>query len=1279
MSTLSSLFISHSSCDRALAKEIGQRLKAEGYKDVFLDFDPVQGIPAGRKWEREIYAQLRKVDGVLFLASPASVVSKWCFAELTLARLLSKPIFPLRLDGSAWLTLLDDVQWIDLTEREEAFTRLWTGLRLAGFDPQDSFAWDPTRSPYPGLQAFAPEDAAVFFGRQEKIDQLMERLDPLTRGASRMVTIVGPSGSGKSSLLRAGLLPRLARLEDRWLLLPPMLPGSKPIANLAHSLARAFAARGEWHPGIRELEQQLASPSGLVELVGRLLDTRPGYPNLLVVIDQAEELIIRTGEHEQQDFLRLIHSTLSEESRMWVVATLRSEFLSRAPERAGLTEEAHAVVVEPLSRARLPEVILRPAQRAGIEFEPVLVERMAEDTVGGDALPLLAYTLQELYKQRARSEATISLRDYEAIGGVTGALRRHADRVMAELQRQGYGQLVLSTLLKLAAVDQRGEVTRRRLPRSALNADEQTVVQDFINAWLLISNKDSDNESTVEVAHEALLRQWPPLLEKINEFRHSLQLRSELDRLASDWDQRGRGKEDEESYLLRGGRLDDFLEWSENHPAELDSIKQAFLRASQEFQKQRIQELQDAANLAFTRQLLARAVSLRESRPDVSLLLDATALDIAPAQAKEEARFALLSNLARPHHVAIQLTGHTGAVRGVAFSPDETTLATGSWDKTMRLWDPATGQFLRELTGHTAYVYGVAFSRDGKLLASASVDQTVRLWDPATGQLLRKLTGHTSEVAAVAFSPGKKVIATASKDKTVRLWDPATGQLLRELTGHTDEVVAVAFSRDGKLLASGSTDQSVRLWDPATGQLVRKLTGHTSEVAAVAFSPDKKVIATASKDKTVRLWQVATGQLLGQPLVGHSEPVHTVAFSPDGKLLASASRDRTVRLWDPATGQLLHKLAGHTGWVNAVAFSRDGKTLASASGDNTVRLWELAEKRAGSQPLTGHIGEVYALALDPDGKLLASASRDRTVRLWDPANGQLLRKLTGHTSEVAAVAFSPDKKVVATASKDKSVRLWDPATGQLLRKLAGHAGEVAAVAFSPDGKILATGSADQTVRLWDPTTGQVLRKLIGHEDTVRGVVFSPDGKLLASASFDDRARLWDPATGQFLRELTGHAGYVYTVAFSPDGKTLATGSADQTVRLWDPTTGQLLRQLTGHTSEVYTVAFSPDGKTLATGSADQTVRLWDPAIGQPLGQPLTGHTDWVNAVRFSPDGKFIASASGDKTVRLWSIDIQALLYQTCAFAKRNLSMAEWVELTGTEKNYRCICQNFPCD
>jgi energy-coupling factor transporter ATP-binding protein EcfA2 len=566
---MASLFISHNSADNEIAARLSRWLEREGYGAVFLDFDPERGIQPGIDWERELYAQLRAADAVVFLNSPAAVASRWCFAELALARSIGRTIIPVLVADGPLHPLLGPTQSLDLSsETDLAYDRLRRALRTHALDPDWSTGWDRTRAPYPGLEAFAPEDAAVFFGRDTEINDLVRRLQPtLQRGAHRLIAVVGPSGSGKSSLVRAGVVSRLRR-RGGWIVPAPMRPGEGPVRNLARVLASEVGRQAT----IDSIEKRLeASTSGLLDIFREVCQPMGGdNPSLLLVIDQAEELATLTKPDARSSFLDLLRQALVVEVPLWVVATVRSEFLDAVladADLAGVFNEPY--LLGPLTRDRLFEVVQRPALRAGVDMDAALVARIVDDTQGGDALPLLAYTLRRLWERCIpdRPGGPIAMSDYDAVGGVVGALKQQADEIMDELRRRGQGDLVLSTLTRLVTLDARGEPTRQRVPREAFG-DVDEIVPAFVEARLLTTSREPGGPATVEVAHEALLRHWPPLREAIEEARTDMKTRSQLEQLALDWEQSAQRND----YLLRGIRLHEALDWADRHEQELKSL-----------------------------------------------------------------------------------------------------------------------------------------------------------------------------------------------------------------------------------------------------------------------------------------------------------------------------------------------------------------------------------------------------------------------------------------------------------------------------------------------------------------------------------------------------------------------------------------------------------------------------------------------------------------------------------------------------------------------------------
>ena len=1202
-------------------------------------------------------------------------------------------MFPVAIAETPHLQLLADTQWLDLThDADGALDRLISGLREAGLDPRDSFSWDAHRSPYPGLHAFAPEDAAVFFGREKEIDRVLALLHPtLERGSGRFVAVVGPSGSGKSSLVSAGVMPRLARQPSDWTLLPTMVPGIQPLLRLARSLSSAFASVGsglDQSEILRRLEQR---PEALTELVNELVgitDTKA----VLLVLDQAEELLTRASSTERGAFLSHVSRALHSKCPLWVLATVRSEFLTGASSDVKIAEIIQdSVVIEPLSRPRLPEVIERPAQRGGIQFAPGLVQRMIEDTVGGDALPLLAYTLLLLY-EHSPAGGRVTLADYEAVGGVIGALRGRADRVLEELDRYGDGEVAIPTLTKLATIEHDGEPTARRVRRATLSEEENRIVESFVAARLLKVEGDGE-QTTVEVAHEALLRQWAPLSQALEASRHAIQMRGEIERAARDWERSDR----DDSYLLRGARLLAAGTWIEEPASDVDANQREFIDASQEFADRELthtrriagrlkglsiglgvlvgvaalltvlallatHDADQAKATAQARQLASQA----EAAVDVgqASLFALEAYKGAPTN--EDARSAILQ-VGESHQLGMPYATGEKHINRVAWSPDGRVFAAAGADGVVSLWDTASRREVARIEPpqplaalrliHHLGVIGVsagavAFSPDGSTLAyaenigyfnavgAATELATIHLWNVRSRTTTRLLSGHSDRINALAFSPSGSQLASASSDTTVRLWKlSGSGPAVRVLKGHTGPVNSVAFSHDGKLIASSSCDQgdrdnhadthdhSILLFDARRGRMVGRLQ-ERAPVCSVAFSPRSQVLAAGSDDDTITLWDVKSRKPIGAPLVGHTDVLNSVAFSSDGKMLASASRDHTVRLWDLADDRQIGAPLFHSGAVDSVAFSPDGRTLASTGADG-VRVWSVN----GPYPvgaLPAH-ADALSIAFSPDGKTLAWTD--------DLAHRHHGRMVAG------------------------TVNVWNVGASQKsVTSVADATGNVNGLAFEPHSRTLVWAAADDhSIWSWtlDPQHHPVrLVAAPSNKTLVWRIAISPDGRLLA---FSDRTnaedswiRLWSLRQRRYLPSLwLGRTGLLGGLAFSPEGRVLVSaGIDDGTVRFWDVAHHtELGSPIKADPSGVVAVAFSPDGKTVATGAEDGTIRFWDAASHTQIGSPQTQDTRTVYSVAFNHDGSILASASSDSTVRLWDVKTGHLLVTLAGHTK----------------------------
>lgn len=1090
--------------------------------------------------------------------------------------------------------------------------------------------WSRDRPPFPGLAAFTADDAGVFFGRDQEIGELLDRLHPRSHHADRFVAVVGSSGSGKSSLVQAGVLPQLTRRRASWVVVGPFTPQDDPFRHLARSLvghlldidvpATAAALRDDGAGALRQMIERVRDQAG-----GR-------HPRILIVVDQAEELMTLVGDQDQRAFMELLRGVVEDNSGAYVLITLRSEFLTPLLELGYADLLRNPVVIGAMSRAGLRLVIERPAAEAGLSFEPAVVDRLIEETETGDALPLLAYTLQLLW-EGGKDFMTVTEAGYAAVGGVAGVIERQAGIVTEELSDQ---DAVVGALLKLVTVTETGQPTRRRVPLVQLSADEKRIAQAFLDARLL-----STDGRTVEVAHEALLRQWPPLRQAIEVCADDLRRRAELERWALDWDTHDRPA----SYLLRDDRLKSAQDWLTANPdfAQEAPLAYEFIRMSMRSNRAALERASEA--------VARRAIADLDRDPDRGLLLALAALEecaVTPI-----ARRALVTALARSRTQAV--LRHDDVVRTIAWSPDGGSVVTGDHTGTLGVWDAVTGRPQRALSAGAGWIRSVDWSPDGRWIAAGTEDGGATVRHATTLAVVACLVGHDEPVHEVRWSPDSRLVATVSHDRTLRVWDAATGRPVCAPAVHEAWVRSVSWSPDGQRLVTGAVDGRIRVWN-RDGHVDREFEGHEDWVDAVAWSPDGSLLASGSSDQTVRIWEAASGRT-NRELHGHTDWVQAVAWSPDGQQLATVSRDRTARVWSlshPSAEPLV--LLGHTRWIHDVRWSPGDGRLATASYDGTARIWSLD---SGSERcvLRGHGDRVISATVSPDGSTIATASADGSVLLWDAHTAQMLRTLSAAT-DAFDVAWSPDGRHLAAVTRDLVCRIWDATSGACGGEFAGHQNWPEYVAWCPDGTRLVTGSNDHTAIIWNVHSGASERTLLGHGNWVRGVSWCPRGDRIATASYDRTARIWDAATGASIAVLSGHEDCLEDVDWAPDGNLLATASHDGTVRIWEPG-GACVRILRGHEDEVQSVAWSPDRRRLASGSSDGTARLWDAETGEEVAV-VAVHDAVIDGVAWLPDGLELVTAARDCTARVWTADLSVagLLERARQRMVRKLSVEE---------------------
>jgi WD40 repeat protein len=1145
------------------------------------------------------------------------------------------------------------------------------------------------KPPFMGLKYFDEDQANLFFGREELTAKLVSHLRE-----DHFLALVGASGSGKSSVIRAGLVPALRRGEPiaKGVNPPPgssnwsihiIKPSSHPLEVLATELTRDLKSDSATLTLINDLKRERHS----LGRAARDTLSREEKKVLLLIVDQFEELFtLCKDEAERKAFVdNLLDAVTSEpQGPVIVVLTLRADFYAHCFEFENLRPalEKWQVLIAPMNIGELRRAIEEPARRDNWEFEPELVETILRE-VGSEpgALPLLSHALLETWERRRGRRLTH--KGYAESGGVRQAIAQTAKTVYEQLTPEE--RLIARRIfVSLTELGKNAPDTRRRAPLSELSPrpEDQAVLQTLADKRLITIEKE-----TAEVAHEVLIREWPTLRHWLDEDRETIALQNEIAEDARTWEQNGH----DSSYLYKGARLATAREKLAAKRLALSELAQTFVKASQETEdatrrtRNRITllvgsilfaaavisvlfGLQAKANarLASARELAAHAVSNLGIDPELSLMLgiqsiQTTAVDKVILPEAEDSLHRALGQV----HILRTLSGSDAPLSQAVFSPDGKRVATAGDDGVARVWDlRQTGAEVLTLQGHSDQLSSVAFSPDGQYLATASWDDTAKIWELSTGQELFTLSGHEDDVYFVAFSPNGKSLATASGDGTVKIWDVTTGQEISTFGDLEAPLFALTFSPDGQRLAASGDEGTASVWDITTGEkLLTLATGNADAINQIVFSPDGNTLATAGYDHTVRLWEAATGKSL-LTLTGHTDGVVGLAFSHDGQRLATASTDASIKIWEVATGRLNLTLAGHQKEVTKVDFSPDGRQLVSSSRDGTIKIWDVSPE-SGQELVTeqAHTDTIYTVVYSPDSQQFATASKDGTTRVWDSATGQSVLTLrpTGESPEIYSVAFTPDGKQLVTGGCDEfddegnclagTVTRWNATNGQALSSFLAHQDAVSDLAISPDGQKLATDSWDGTAKLWDLSAGTEIRSVTAPTDgtVFNKIAFSPDGALVAITSYDetDNVFLWNTSSG-VLTTLAGHVDQGFGVSFSPNGKLLATASQDGTAILWDVATGKALRTFQGHRGGVQDVAFSPDGQRLATASIDRTVMLWDVTTGNRL-VTLYGHTDGdgytgqVWSVTFSPNGQQLATASADRTVRRYVLPIENLL------------------------------------
>lgn len=1141
-----------------------------------------------------------------------------------------------------------------------------TGVDVVAMERLDDEATSVVRNPYKGLRAFREADATDFFGREALIDRLVE-----TVGAHRLAAVVGPSGSGKSSLVRAGLIPALragALPRSRDWLITEMFPGSYPFEEMEAALLRIATHRPE---GL--LTELMADDRGMLRATKQILPDDDS--ELVLVLDQFEELFSLTADQElRQLFLDgLVTMAGDGRGRVRTVLTLRADFFDRPLEHHAFGELVRAglVAVTVPSPEELARAVSRPAERVGIEYEPGLVGEIVGEVAGQPGgLPLLQHALTELFTRRDGRRLTRAA--YRASGGVLGALGRRAEELYRSLPAASQ-DVAQQVFLRLVSVDEQAEDSRRRVGRSELTAlgdpkaVDQVIRQFGAHRLLSFDHDPVTRGPTVEVAHEALFREWSSLRGWIDTRRDDLLLRRRLAAAVSEWREAGRP----EDYLPGGGRLDEFEHWAGATELALTAEEREFLSASR--------AREDRRTLRRKRRRLG-IVAGSVAATVVALTLSTFAL-IQRNEATRERRAAQRqATVADARRLATQALAENRLDRSLLLA-----LAAVRLDDSVESRRALLGSLVRSpeaigvMRGPGEFLQSIAVSPDGRTIAVGSSTGQVAFFDADTRRRMGEPIAVEGEIertpGSLAFAPDGRVLAVAAQGRG----EAASNLELLDVAGRTTErrielppgvgPEAVAFSWDGRTLAAATHEfpegvspfgppprKAVLLFDAASGALVdeiplsrRDLQGPT---LGLAFSPDNAQLVTSTDRGTTVVWEISVG-----------EPTRTfdgggpMGMSNEGTRVAIGREDGSVTLLDLQTGRPRELIGGHSSPITSVAFGSDGASVVSTSDDGTAGVWDLMSEKAPWAPpggpdmaLRGHARGVSDAAFAPDGRTLYTAGDDGLVIEWDLGGhrrlGRRIDRGVGTPEYSQIFALSPRGDLLAVPRADGTIVLTDLSTTEAIVELHPvEEGPVYGLAFSPDGRTIASTGDSSIVHLWDVETGSAIGELRLRPRPEGGgwwTTFSPDGTMLATTFSPDPAALrttaivWDVESRRRLMQIDLEGGAA-EIDFSPDGRYVSVvtccGDGVSEAGVWE--VGTWRRVLSPAIEAlVPQTDFSPDGRTLVVGDLDGNITFWDIPTGEQEGPGLSG-LQGVNSVGLSPDGSVLAAADTTGEVLLW--------------------------------------------